>query len=191
LAEFYKAYQLTIAHEGGYSNHPSDKGGETFMGISRVHNSDWRGWGIIDAVKLNKDDIVNNKKLLDLVYNFYRERYWRRINGSRIPDQDIANELFDTAVNMGVLFTVMLLQKTLNLLNRNQKLYKDIKVDGVFGDKTFLALDQSINKNGSVLVQNILNCYQAKRYLEIMERSKDQEIFIGWFNRVEIIRRAS
>jgi lysozyme family protein len=84
----------------------------------------------------------------------------------------------------------MLLQKTLNILNRNQKLYKDIKVDGIFGDQTFLTLKQSINKNGSVLVYNLLNCYQAKRYLEIMEKSKEQEVFIGWFNRVEIRRRS-
>ncbi len=41
----------TLAHEGGYANHPSDKGGETYRGITRKHNPNWEGWAFIDEVK--------------------------------------------------------------------------------------------------------------------------------------------
>jgi lysozyme family protein len=41
----------TLKHEGGYANHPADKGGETYRGITRKHNSEWEGWRYIDEVK--------------------------------------------------------------------------------------------------------------------------------------------
>lgn len=41
----------TLKHEGGYANHPADKGGETYRGITRKHNPEWSGWKYIDEVK--------------------------------------------------------------------------------------------------------------------------------------------
>ncbi len=40
-----------LSHEGGYANHPADKGGETYRGISRKANPNWEGWKYIDDVK--------------------------------------------------------------------------------------------------------------------------------------------
>lgn len=36
------------AKEGGYANVLGDKGGETYMGISRVYWPSWPGWPVID-----------------------------------------------------------------------------------------------------------------------------------------------
>ena len=41
MAEFSEAFTQTAAHEGGYSNDPLDRGGETYRGIARVHHPDW------------------------------------------------------------------------------------------------------------------------------------------------------
>lgn len=45
---FLKSYDILIKHEGGYVNDPDDKGGETYKGIARKFNPDWKGWKIID-----------------------------------------------------------------------------------------------------------------------------------------------
>ena len=34
MAAFDKAFDHTVGKEGGYSNHPSDRGGETMWGIT-------------------------------------------------------------------------------------------------------------------------------------------------------------
>ena len=155
-----------------------------------MKNPDWEGWVIIDKMdnsKLNAPSLELNK-LEDLAIEFYRERYWNRINGNEIKDQQIATELFDIAINMGKITAVKYLQRTLNILNRNQRYYKDIKVDGIIGPITLSTLDKSNFMNDGELVFNVLNFYQAKNYIEIMERSKDQEEFIGWFGRIKIRR---
>lgn len=33
MSNFDKVYQATMSHEGLYSNHPNDRGGETYMGL--------------------------------------------------------------------------------------------------------------------------------------------------------------
>jgi len=33
---------------------------------------------------------------------------------------------------------------------------------------------------------NVLNGYQVKRYIELMEKDAFKEKYIGWFNRIEI-----
>lgn len=66
-----------LGHEGGYANHPADKGGETYRGISRKANPDWVGWKYIDEVKrtgkgLNgwlSDKWNQGKELVSNTYN--------------------------------------------------------------------------------------------------------------------------
>lgn len=45
---FAKAFAATMQHEGEYANVVGDKGGETYMGISRVYWPSWAGWPVID-----------------------------------------------------------------------------------------------------------------------------------------------
>ena len=123
-SSFETAYNKTMGHEGGYVNDPDDKGGETFRGISRVHYPDWQGWAIID------DFIKNGQQPPDLdllVQSFYKKHYWDKCKGDLLP-HTIAEELFDTAVNMGVRTAGRFLQRSLNALNRNQTLYPDLKL---------------------------------------------------------------
>lgn len=40
-----------VQAEGRYVNNPSDPGGETYCGISRVYHPAWPGWAAIDAAK--------------------------------------------------------------------------------------------------------------------------------------------
>lgn len=179
MANFKEAFDKTMIHEGGYSNDPDDVGGETYRGIARKFNPNWEGWKIIDAKGIDK-------KLLDpLVENLYKEKYWNPFLGDEL-DQIIANEMFDTAVNMGVGRAVKFLQRSLNLLNRNGKLYSDIVEDGDFGNNTMRAYN-SLPKKDLFILFNMMNVLQGMHYIEYMTKSPTQEKFArGWFNRVEI-----
>ncbi|KKK46716.1 hypothetical protein LCGC14_3162480, partial [marine sediment metagenome] len=38
MALFTEAYEITLQHEGGYSNDSDDVGGETYKGVSRRYH---------------------------------------------------------------------------------------------------------------------------------------------------------
>ena len=183
---FDRAYANTMGHEGGYSNDPDDVGGETYKGISRVYNPTWPGWDIIDST--HRDTYYDNAELDRLVKLLYKQKYWEPFRGDYMPEA-IAVEMFDTAVNMGVHRAVKFLQTTLNLLNRNQKLYYDIVEDGDYGNATHRALSKYLSSRGSDvnLVVKMLNVLQGAHYINYMKKSPTQEKYArGWFKRVTI-----
>ena len=190
MANFDEAYEKTLEAEGHYANNPSDRGGETYRGIARRAHPDWAGWLIIDAAKRQPGfpgSLERSPALQLRVRNLYKAEYWDRIRGDRIESQMIAEELFDTFVNTGI--RAQFLQRALNLLNRNQGLYPDIPVDGVPGPGTLAALEACLKSRSPTLIYNVMNILQGARYVEIMERDRSQEEFVGWFNRVEIIKK--
>lgn len=194
MADFEIAYGETALHEGGYVNDPVDKGGETHLGIARKFNGDWSGWAIVDRIKKEhpadfKNVINANEELPELAAELFRKRYWTPIRGDDIPDQAIANKMFDTGVNQGVARSVTYLQQALNLLNRNQKNYADVEIDGKFGKTTLATLKQFLELEGDRpdYLLKLLNLQQANFYLEIMKRDSTQERFArGWLNRVNL-----
>ena len=191
------SFNKALSAEGLISNNPADKGGFTYKGISQTKHPSWSGWKIIDSIlpslaskrRGTEGEVLNsNQQLNHLVQEFYHSEFWNKIQGDLLPSQLIADELFDSSINLGVPVASEFLQRTINLLNRNTHLYSDITVDGIIGSKTLAALNKCISVNSEKLVFNLLNFYQAKRYIEIMERDRTQEIFIGWFSRIEIIK---
>lgn len=188
---FDKAFSKTMAHEGGYVNDPDDRGGETYRGVSRRFNPDWRGWPIVDAQKSKSSfprSLKGNGELRVLVKSFYKVNYFDPFKGDDMPEE-LAIEMFDTAVNMGVDRGVEFLQEALNYLNRDGKLYPDMKVDGSYGSKTHASFHKYLKSDSAELLLKFLNVLQARQYMEILKRDSTQEKFIrGWFNRVEIYK---
>ncbi len=194
MADFEISYKITNQIEGGYANDPDDKGGETYRGVARKFHPDWEGWKIVDEAKSKWQDVkrINeildeNEELQEMIKSFYRTEFWNKIKGDAIQHQSIANEIYDNAVNMGPEKSIEYLQRTLNILNRNSKKYEDIPVDKKIGLKTITALAACIKLNGYQRVLNVLNGFQIKHYLELMEKNPTQEKYIGWFDRVEIV----
>jgi len=188
MANFKEAYKKTMHHEGGYVDDPNDAGGETYKGVARTRNPDWSGWALVDARKgdsnfpkcLDNDDAVQ-----DAVMALYKRKYWDCYRADELS-QDVAEELFDTGVNMGTGRASRFFQGALNALNRNGKTYADIAVDGAVGSGTISAYKSLPSKDNALLLK-ILNVMQGARYIDIMDRNKSQEAYArGWFNRVEI-----
>lgn len=190
MANFYKAYKKLSLVEGGYSNDPYDPGQETYKGISRKFHPDWAGWKIIDKIKEKIPNsfvsiIESDPYLNDLTEVFYKRIYWDYFCLDEIKDQSISHELFESSVNVGKSETTKFLQKSLNLLNRNQTIFEDIAEDGHFGPKTKVTLFACLkNKDGKYLF-NLLNIFQGYKYIRI-----GNERFIrGWLKRINIRKK--
>ncbi len=133
MAQFRISYDITSKMEGGYANNPNDKGKETYCGISRVAFPNWKGWSFIDR---QAHPIRNNAKfsyLKTAVEQFYRVEFWLKLSCGLMP-QELANQLFDFAVNSGKSRAGKTLQAILN--ERGSFL----KIDGLIGTKTIAAL---------------------------------------------------
>lgn len=193
MAKFEEAFNITMGHEGGYSKDPTDAGGETYRGISRKYFPNWSGWGIIDSLKgahLRFPKNLRNREFIDkinpMVMSFYKINFWDKFWGNVIMYQNVANEMFDTAVNMSITRAILFLQQSLNFLNRNQKLFLDVVEDGYIGKNTINALESLPRKDIDILLK-MMNVLQARHYMEYMKKSPKQEKYArGWFSRVII-----
>lgn len=121
MANFNDAYQKLVIKEGGYVADPDDAGGETYRGISRRYNLDWKGWDIVDMYKRRYSGNALKKKLdsdavlQDLVSNRYKLKYWDIFELDDVPSQRVAYQMFDTNVNCGQRAAIMFAQRALGL----------------------------------------------------------------------------
>ena len=168
-----------IDREGGYVNHPADKGGPTCFGITEAVA---RAHGYAGAMRaMPRSDAVD----------IYLRLYWLRPRFDEVARRSgrLAEELFDTGVNMGPAVSVTFLQRALTALNRNAKDYPDLTPDGRIGQATLAALDTflaSRGADGEVVLLRALEALQGERYLRLAERRPANEAFLyGWLaNRI-------
>jgi lysozyme family protein len=122
MAVFEKAFAKTVAAEGGYVNNPNDRGGETYMGITRKNYPKLKMWATIDKLKnvLSKRDL-NSKLSKDEdiqkeVKEVYKKNYWTPLKLDLINSQRVANEFFDISVNCGTKAAIKSMQRTAGLV---------------------------------------------------------------------------
>lgn len=165
-----KAIDDLILREGGYVNHPKDKGGPTKFGITEKTA---REHGYSGDVK----DLPR-----ELAERIYLETYYRKTGISRITSHAVAEELLDSAVLHGPGSAIRWLQRALNRLNKNGTLYNDLKEDGVLGSITIAALDAYLkhrkNEGGELVLVRALNCLQGASMLDYGDYSED--FIFGW-----------
>lgn len=169
MADFTQAFQLMIAHEGGYGNDPDDPGGETYKGVARKIFSKWDGWTKVDILKRQTGFPANLDKDPELQQNisdFYRVNFWDKINGDQIANQEIANSIFDFGVNAGVGTSASLAQMVVGA-----------KSDGVIGPNSISAINNFDPEHflASFTVAKIA------RYVNIVKkRPTSRKYFYGW-----------
>lgn len=169
-----------IAREGGYVNDAADSGGETNFGIT-IDVA--RRYGYAGPMKSMPREIA---------FDIYSARYWDAMRLDFVEQRSVvlAEELADTAVNMGVARAGEFLQRCLNALNNCGKDYPDLKVDGQVGAKTIDTLYKFLDRrgpDGAKILYRALNCLQGAFYIELCEkREKDEKFLYGWLsNRVK------
>jgi len=182
-----------IDREGGYVEHPADRGGPTCFGITEAVA---RAHGYAGPMRqLPRDEAAA----------IYTRLYWLRPRLDEVArrSERVAAELFDTGVNMGPAVAITFLQRALTALNRNGKDYPDLVPDGRVGAATLAALDAFLGLRGSsprvgegggdqqrisgeVVLLRALEALQGERYLRLAERRPANEAFLyGWLaNRI-------
>ena len=96
-----KILLFTLRFEGGYSNDPSDKGGETYRGISRVSNRTWAGWAVLDKIANKKQNQIFSQLEAE-VKQFYYKNYFQVYNLDKLNSSKVALSIFDFVVNSGM-----------------------------------------------------------------------------------------
>ncbi|MFC4291803.1 glycoside hydrolase family 108 protein [Sphingorhabdus arenilitoris] len=168
-----------IEREGGYVNHPDDRGGATCWGITEAvarrngYHGPMRQFPVREAAAI------------------YKKLYWAAPQFDQIAKiaPQVAAELFDTGINMGTGTATGFLQRALNALNRNARDYPDLTVDRRIGPKTIFAVSSFIRKrgsNGETVLLKALEALQGSHYLRLAETRPSQEAFLyGWLaNRI-------
>ena len=154
MANFNYCIEKVLVNEGGYVNNKNDSGGETNFGISK------RAYPDLDIKNLSREKAKE----------IYKRDYWDRIKGDDITDDEIAFEILDTCVNMGVRTGTKLVQFVLGA-----------KTDGILGNKTLFL----VNSADQELFISKFKLAKISRYMYIVKKNPKNKVFLaGWLNRV-------
>ena len=168
-----------IDREGGYVNHSADRGGPT-------------RWGITEAVARRQGYMDDLRHLPQRdAAAIYKRLYWVAPGFDKVAltAPRLAEELFDTGVNMGTGTATGFPQRALNALNRNGADYSDIPVDRRVGPATLSALAAFFFKRGTsgeTILLKAVEALQGAHYVRLAESRPSQEAFLyGWLaNRI-------
>lgn len=163
MANSEKLMPLIHKWEGGYSNHPNDKGGCTMKGITLATFKQYYG-------KHKTCDDLKNLKDGEWLYIF-EKGYWNPCKADEIKNQSIANIIVDWAWHSGVKTVIKKIQKILR-----------VDADGIVGKQTINAINSEEQKK---LFDNIYN-EREKYYNNICSNNPSQKVFLkGWMNRLK------
>lgn len=159
---------------GKYTNDPKDSGGPT-------------RWGITEKTA-RKYGYTGDMELLprETAVAIYKSKYWTKPKFDLINNihPELAFRLLDFGVLAGQTTSAKMLQRALNVLNRNGRDYPDIVVDGDLGAKTREALNQFYRvrgKDGKNVLLGLVASQQSVYLMELAERRpKDEEYSFGW-----------
>ena len=142
----------------GHVNDPKDSGGETKYGIFK------RSYPNLDIRNLT----------LDGAKCIYYRNFWEPQKYKNFDSDEVAEKVFDLAVNMGTRKANELLQRALRAVEN------PVKEDGIIGSITLTAVN---NSNEAALLATIRS-EVAGYYRSIVMKNASQQKFInGWLNR--------
>ncbi|MEI6507883.1 MAG: glycosyl hydrolase 108 family protein [Bacteroidota bacterium] len=118
MAKFNVMFNQTIHPKGGYAKYSYKGDGEVYKGINRKAYPDWKGWILIDLVKTQLTFPANldyNILVQDEVISFYQINFWDKMNGDKILNQNIADTIFEYAINVGLVECIKYTRYVLNI----------------------------------------------------------------------------
>ena len=128
-ANFKTFIERVLAHEGSYSDHSADPGGET-------------NWGVTKRTAVANGYTASMRSMTrEQAREIYRVAFWQRVRGDEY-DPAIGFQLFDAAVNHGIGNAARMLQRAVGVVD-----------DGAIGNVTLAAINAK-DKNDVVLSFN-------------------------------------
>ncbi len=158
MASFKTAFEKTLHWEtggdlkGAYHKHPDDPGGSTKWGVSQA------AFPELDIKHLTLSDASI----------IYQREYWLPLRAYELDNQDLANALYDYAVNSGVGRAVKGLQLVLGFSPKHR--------DGIMGPMTITAANRSRQLSQKLNIQRL-------NYLKLLPHWKTFRN--GWSRRID------
>jgi lysozyme family protein len=163
---FDPALHFVLTWEGGLTDDPYDPGGRTNKGITQSEYDTWRAYNgseVRDVAQIDDQEVAS----------IYRSDYWNRAHCDALPAHEDLLQ-FDTAVNMGPVRAIRLLQAAAG-----------ITVDGVFGSQTLTAVTAA---DYLPLVSDYCDRREAYYRALAARNTKLAKFLNGWLNRLNSVR---
>jgi lysozyme family protein len=156
-----KSFELMLASEGGYVNHPSDPGGMTNLGVTKRVWEEWVG--------RESNEKEMRSLTPEMVEPLYKRKFWDACKCDDMPS-GIDYLVFDFAVNAGVGRSAKILQTAVG-----------VPADGGIGPITLAAVKA---QDPAELVQKFSDAKEAfYRSLNTFDTFGK-----GWLNRVAAVK---
>lgn len=128
MASFSSAWPIILRHEGGYADHPADKGGPTNFGVTAKTLGEF----LKQSSPATATEVQNLSVLT--AQAIYKTRYWAAIRADDIMSQAVANYFMDMAVLMGPAQASKLMQGVCG-----------VKQDGIIGPVSIAVINSHAN----------------------------------------------
>lgn len=158
-----------LKNEGGFVNHPADKGGPTNFGITQTTLSRF----------LERAATIEDVRNLDVetARDIYELRYYRKPRIDKLPDA-IQPFAFDSAVNHGPRRAIRFVQEVCNDAG-----FGPLATDGLMGPKTKAVAEACHEALGDWMLVALVEERQMF-YVNIVTNNTSQVVFLkGWLNR--------
>ncbi len=172
MGRFDECLKHILKSEGGYVDHPADRGQATNKGITQATFDSWN--------LARNLPIRPVREITDFEVNgIYRARYWNVCRCDDLP-QGLDLVVFDSAVQHGPARAIKWLQYCVA-----------VAVDGVCGDQTLFAVKQCVlDRRVNELIEDYMDG-RAAFYQGIIARDPSQKVFQrGWANRMNTLQEA-
>jgi len=165
MANFKEAAEKILDIEGGYVNDPDDYGRETNRGICKR--------------EYPEEDIKNLTK--DRVLFLFKRDCWDKVSLDFVRNQQVAEEIFDLAAQLGWHRAAKKIQEIMNFLEMCSGSGIQLKIDGLIGPKT-IGIINSYRYQLSIV--KCLNGEQYEHYeKEATENPRQRKYIDGWLKR--------
>jgi len=166
--DFEDALRFVLRWEGGLANIPGDHGGRTMKGVTQTVFDGWRAnKGLVptDVAQISDEELGA----------IYESNYWEK-SSCDVLRAHLNLVEFDTAVNMGPVRAIKILQQAVN-----------VGADGAFGPATQQACNTcdvpaSVARYCSI---------RESLYRHFAEAPGQEKFLAGWLNRLNDLRVAA
>lgn len=160
-----------LRREGGFVDHPDDRGGPTKYGITIGTLSRYIGRAAL------RSEVENLSE--DVARDIYERNYYIGPRIDRLPES-IQPFIFDCAVNHGPRQAIRFVQSVCNQAGYTPPL----STDGAMGPNTLKGAEWADQEMGDVFLKALIE-ERRNFYYAIVEARPSQEKFLkGWLNRV-------
>lgn len=158
-----------LAREGGFVDHPADRGGPTKFGVTQKTLSAWLGHAAtLEDVRSLEEETARQ---------IYKKNYFLAAGLDQLPES-LQAQAFDIAINSGPRRAIKMVQAVINQVG-----FGPVDRDGMMGPSTAKAATMAAEAMGEAF-GNALADERANFYRRIVAADSSQEVFLrGWLRR--------